>query len=67
MSEVKGFDELLRDFHSLERWEKAVDTFQEDKRPDSCIENRDLLIQKYRSKFPQSKDIPLDNQKLIRL
>ena len=67
IAKKKVLDDLLRDFHSPKRWEKVADTFQEDNRSDGCIENRDFLIQKYMSKFPLTKDIPLNNKKIIRL
>ena len=60
-------DELLKDFHDPERWEKAAETFPKEEQATVCTQNRDFLIQRYRSKFPQTNDIPLDDQKVIRL
>jgi hypothetical protein len=60
-------DELLKDFHDPKRWEKVIDDFSRKEHSTDSIQNRDFLIQKYKSKFPQTNNIPLSDEKVIRL
>ena len=60
-------DKLLKDFNSPERWERTISKTQEEICESKVFENREFLIQKYMAKFPQTKEIPLDDNKVIRL
>lgn len=65
----KELEELLKDFNSSERWERAIagSVCNEDKSSSISLENREFLIQRYRSKFPNGLEAVSEDNETIQL